>query len=827
MGVAFVSGPSGGVAPYTYAWTFGDGGTAATQNPSHTFTTAGTYTARVTVTDSQQVSVSASTGVITVRSTLVASAGAALTSGDAPLLVTLSGSATGGQAPYSYQWSFGDGGTSTTQNPSHTYVTSGSYNAVLTVSDAAGATARATAGISVAADPSVTVGASPIAGDSPLTVVFTGSVTAGTAPFTYAWDFGDGVTAGVQNPTHVYTATGVYTARVTITDASGHSATASVVTTVNGLPLASASANASVGDAPLPVRFTGSVAGGTSPYTYTWAFGDGASSSLQSPTHTYAAAGAYSAQLTVVDASGQTTTSTVLVTVNAPPVAGATVIPDSGNAPLAVSFTGTASSGTGPYRYSWSFGDGATSGSQSPAHTYTVAGTYSATLTITDSVGTTAVAVAGPISVRGPLSVQASAAPAAGDSPLAASLSGSATGGAPPYVFGWDFGDGTTGNGPAVNHTYTAAGTYTAVLTVTDGGNNAATARVVVVVSPALSVVSSGTPLTGTAPVAVDFSGTAAGGKAPYRYAWTFGDGLSSSVQNPSHTYTGPGTFTVGLTITDANGVDSSAAALTVTISPAPLVASAASTATLGDAPMATTLTGSETGGWGPYTYAWDLGDGTSATGSSIGHTYASAGTYAATVTVTDSKGVTSQATVHITVHDALGVTVSATPTSGLAPLQVGFSAAASGGLPPYSFAWSFADGATASGSAVTHTYEAGSFNPTLTIRDAAGGTWTGSAGTIHVAGPPEPPPASPAGPGVTTGPGAGQSPPAVEPTPSAEPSPSPSAQQPAPRQTPGSSGSSGGSDNNLGLIVVLLGSALTAGLGASLFLGWRRLRLR
>ena len=559
--VDFEGSAGGGTSPYTYRWTFGDGGTSSSQNPSHTYSSAGSYTATLTVTDNS--SGTASTMVdINVTASVPLSAGnvASLTSGQAPLVVNFTGSASGGTSPYTYRWTFGDGGTSSSQNPSHTYSLAGSYTATLTVTDDTATTAKSTVNINVTASVPLSAGnvASLTSGQAPLVVNFTGSAGGGTSPYTYRWTFGDGGTSTSQNPSHTYSSAGSYTATLTVTDNS--SGTASTMVDINvtaSVPLSAGNvASLTSGQAPLVVNFTGSASGGTSPYTYRWTFGDGGTSSSQNPSHTYSSAGSYTATLTVTDDTATTAKSTVNINVTAsvPLSAGNVASLTSGQAPLVVNFTGSASGGTSPYTYRWTFGDGGTSSSQNPSHTYSSAGSYTATLTVTDDTATTAKSTVNiNVTVSVPLSAGNVASLTSGQAPLVVNFTGSASGGTSPYTYRWTFGDGGTSTSQNPSHTYSSAGSYTATLTVTDNSSGTASTMVDinVTVSVPLSAGNVASLTSGQAPLVVNFTGSASGGTSPYTYRWTFGDGGTSSSQNPSHTYSSPGTYTATLTVGD------------------------------------------------------------------------------------------------------------------------------------------------------------------------------------------------------------------------------------------------------------------------------------
>ena len=823
LAVTFTGTASSGTAPYSYAWTFADGGTSTSQSPSHTYTTAGTYQATLTVTDAAGRNASATTASITVSPALTATSSASPTSGTAPLAVAFTASPGGGLAPYTYAWVFGDGTSSTLQSPSHTYNAAGNFSTTLVITDANGAKASPAAiALAVNGPLAATAKASPATGDAPALTSLTGSAVGGKAPYTFAWTFGDGTTSTQQSPTHTYTGAGSYTATLTVNDSSGQTATASATIVVAPALVAGSSASNNNGDAPLAVAFSGSAAGGIAPYGYAWAFGDGSSSSLQNPGHTYRSAGNYSAVLTVTDGNGvKATAAHIAIVVHGPLTAASSASPAAGDAPFATTLSGTPSGGTAPYTFAWTFGDGATSTSQNPSHTYAAAGTFSTRLTVTDAVGATATAPALTITVNPPPAATASAGTRAGDAPVAVTFTGGASSGTAPYTYAWAFGDGGTSASQNPSHTYTAAGTYDAVLTITDAaGRSASATAVTMTISPAFSATATALPSSGSSPLAVALAGMPSGGAAPYSYAWTLGDGATSNVANPSHTYAA-GTYTALVAITDANGVKALATAPAI-ISIGTLVAGANATPAVGDAPLATKLTGSATGGKAPLTYAWDFGDGTTGTQQSPNHTYSVAGTYTATETISDGSGQVSHATAAVTVYPGLTVSASVTPTSGAAPLGVSFAVTVGGGLPPYTLDWDYGDGVAGSGVSATHTYAAGTFHPKLTLHDAAGGGWSQGVGTITSTG------AEPANPPAVNPPAGSQAGPPADATPAASPSasaaPSPSL-SPSPSTAPAAPSAPQPNPGGANPVLLLLGGVLATGLGGAVFVGWLRRR--
>jgi len=159
----------------------------------------------------------------------------------------------------------------------------------------------------------VSIQASVAATDIGVAVHFTSTVTAGTAPIRYAWDFKDASSSTAVAPAHEYARAGVFVVELIVTDAVKVTAATTVSVTVNALPAATAKASNSVPTVGESVGFTASVTDGTGPFTYAWVFGDGAVSSVQNPTHAYSASGTYPVHLWVNDSVGGSSLATIAV----------------------------------------------------------------------------------------------------------------------------------------------------------------------------------------------------------------------------------------------------------------------------------------------------------------------------------------------------------------------------------------------------------------------------------------------------------------------------------------------------------------------------------
>lgn len=336
--------------------------------------------------------------------------------------------------------------------------------------------------------------ATPVTGTAPLSVSFSATSSTGTIT-QYHWDFADGNTASTATVDHQYATAGKFIAILTVFDATGTTSSSTVEINVTApetpvtVPLQAAiQATPVTGTAPLSVNFSAATSTGTITQ-YQWDFADGTTASTVTADHEYTTAGKFIATLTIHDATGGTSSSTVEVTVAAPEAPAPVIIaiePTAviststsavGPAPLSMSFDGSASLANGSStitNYLWNFGDGTTITGSTATHTYLTAGTYEATLTVTDSNGLTG-SVSTPVVVTAAVVNKAPTAAictttASESSSLTVSLDGScstdADGSISSYL--WYFGDGSVGSGKVVTHTYTTAAEFAVTLQVTD-----------------------------------------------------------------------------------------------------------------------------------------------------------------------------------------------------------------------------------------------------------------------------------------------------------------------------------------------------------------------
>ena len=297
-----------------------------------------------------------------------------------------------------YSWTFGDGGTATAQNPSHSYTAGGTYTVTLTVTDNQGGTSSFTHYVRVTVTgPNQPPVASFTWNCTGLTCTFTstssdpdGSIT--TYSVTLGDGGGNGGAGGGAGPltTHGYAASGTYTVTLTVTDNQGATSSVShnvTVSAANQPPLANFTFRCNQ----LSCDFTDtSTDPDGSVVAWHWTGSDGATSAGQNPSYTFPAAGSYTVTLTVTDNQGATSATaskTVTVTTtNQAPTANFTFRCNQ----LSCDFTDTSTDPDGSVvAWRWTSSDGATSTDESPSYTFPAGGSYTVTMSVTDNQGAT------------------------------------------------------------------------------------------------------------------------------------------------------------------------------------------------------------------------------------------------------------------------------------------------------------------------------------------------------------------------------------------------------------------------------------------------------
>ena len=492
---------------------------------------------------------------------------------------------TGGSSTLDYVWDLGDASASYQERPSHTYTKRGNYTVTLTVTDGDGTTGTDSMCVEV-------LNVRPIANAGSSRTVYEGTTvkldasnswdTPSDLPLlTYEWDFGDGEGSGPSRDNkvvyHTYAERGVYIVCLVVTDddwnSSSHAELNSKLITVTGTASGggTVSFDYDVGEH-TDINGTDSL---SYPLDYAWDFGDGEMATGNSVSHTYADDGVYVVTLIITNNLGAMDIHTIILTVlNSPPTAAAgadqSAIED---AVVTLSGSGTDLGGS-TLAYSWDLGDGSTAAGAEVAHSYKSAGTYTATLTVTDDDGATGTDTC-TVTITNVAPTAAFSVDHTTDEGELITFSATSTtdtaSDLPLLTYAWTFGDGTTGSGVTVQHAYADEGSYTARLTVTDDNGATSTATMTFVignVAPTASITGAagpGTPILTGDTVTFTASATDPGTADVLAYSWTFGDGSSGTGSTSTHVYTAAGSYSVKLTVSDGDG-GSGTATTSVTI---------------------------------------------------------------------------------------------------------------------------------------------------------------------------------------------------------------------------------------------------------------------
>ncbi|HEX5653571.1 MAG TPA: PKD domain-containing protein, partial [Chitinophagaceae bacterium] len=360
------------------------------QNPSHIFTSSGSYLVRLTVTSAGSCNRTASVqkNVVVGPKPLAAftSTGACT---NQPLIFTDNSSTATGTIG-SWHWDFGDGSISLQQHPQKIYAAPGTYNVKLVVGTSSGCT-------SDTLEKSITIAGLPIAGITnsgacvrePISFQ-DASVAAGDAITRWYWSLGDGNVSVEQNPTNVYANPGAYTIKHVVESAGGCiSDTATITVRVESIPLAGIAAiNSCQG---LNIQFRDSSSSDFGNITnWSWNFGDGNVATVQNPSHSYAVPGTYNVKLVVQSSNGcLSDTLSKTVTVGAIPEVLFTNTAVCIGQPIQFTNQTVLADGT-ITGYSWDFGDGSNAAVENPVHTYNREGDFTVTLTAITGNGCTA-----------------------------------------------------------------------------------------------------------------------------------------------------------------------------------------------------------------------------------------------------------------------------------------------------------------------------------------------------------------------------------------------------------------------------------------------------
>lgn len=668
-----------------YQWDFGDGSEKVSgMKAVHTYKKGGSYPVILTVDDGTGLANSKSATSVTVKidEPPIADAGGNIRACAGKIVIfdgAVSIDPEGGIMKY--HWDFGDGTQANGVDPTKIYPFGGVYQVTLAVTDDSGLEGNTGVDrimVKVAESPVANAGEDLVAcAGSPVEFDGNGSTDLDGLVNAFQWDFGDGAIGGGPTPSHIYSKAGVYRVVLLITgDQLGdcdNTDTDEIMVTVHEAPVVEVAASELAAPG-VPIQLHAvtdgdSLGTGVSMVGYDWDLGDGSKAEGESVEHVYASSGDYLVTLKATSDAGTDCDQAVIrkqIVVNAAPLAkirtAGQVNPDTGaflfGVDQAIPFDGSGSEDPDGVisHWLWDFGDGRTASGSEARHQYASPGQYEVTLKVTDCTELPNNTVTDSVTVK----INASPVPAieakrvaCPGEPVVFSAGKSHDADSIIAEFEWQFGDGSGETGVETEHAYKEPGTYMAVLAVDDGEkaiNSRASASVEVRVNaPPVAVAGRDRVVSTNEDIVFDASGSFDTDGGIVSYEWDFGDGTVSGQANATHRFDAPGIYTARLTVTDDSGPDcecrtgSDEAAIRVN---APPVAKAGGDRTVfcggaNDAVLFDASASNDPDG-DVLTFHWDFGDGHTAKGPKVSHTYRVPGKYTATLRVNDGTGLKS-----------------------------------------------------------------------------------------------------------------------------------------------------------------------------------------
>ena len=549
-----------------YLWKFGDGNSSNAQNPTHTYADTGNYSVEL-------ISYTQNCSDTLVKSVTVNPVPQANFSVNRVCVIDsarFTNSSFIKKDGMSYSWIFGDGGTSTDQNPIYKYTAPGAYNITMTSTSDSGYTNSKQLTLVIYESPAANFSSTSVcSGD---TTIFTDNSFIKGGGLSYLWDFGVAGSASItKNPKLAYTASGSISAKLRVTSSNGCVDSISKNVQVFALPSVKFGSDSVCAGA--STRFTDSSAvSNASIGSFSWDFGNSNGSNIKNPLHQYSNYGTYNVKLIITSNQGCVDSLSKNVLVNPLPTPAYSVTNKCVNDSSAFTNTSTYPLAGSSLTYNWSFGDGIGSSSLvNPKYAYSSDGTFRANLVVTETN----------TSCKDSISRSVIAHPRSNTSFNAVNV---CLGEAMTFqntsiiklgnlTSNWNFGDLSTSSIPNPTHAYVNSGTFIVKLITTTINNctDTATKDVWINPQPATNFSLSNVCFKDSA-FLFDNSQYSNGANIPdtvVTFAWDLGDGNVSTLKNPRHFYSGPGNFKITLTQkTDSGCTDQQTKNITIYANP-------------------------------------------------------------------------------------------------------------------------------------------------------------------------------------------------------------------------------------------------------------------